>query len=91
MCKEHHHHEEECCSCEHHHHEEEGQRGKLLKIVLAAILLAVAIYIEHTFALPTWQLLLVYLVPYLLVGGDTLKEAAEGLMEGEAFNEDFSK
>ena len=90
MCKEHHHHEEECSSCEHHHHEEEeGQRGKLLKIMLAAVLLAVAVYIEHTFALPTWQLLLVYLVPYLLVGWDTLKEAAEGLMEGEAFNEDF--
>ena len=90
MCKEHHHHEEACSSCEHHHHhEEEGQRGKLLKIVLAAVLLAVAVYIEHTFALSTWQLLLVYLVPYLLVGWDTLKEAAEGLMEGEAFNEDF--
>ena len=57
--------------------------------MLAAVLLAVAVYIEHTFALPTWQLLLVYLVPYLLVGWDTLKEAAEGLMEGEAFNEDF--
>jgi Cd2+/Zn2+-exporting ATPase len=91
MCKEHYHHEETCSSCEHHHHhhEEEGQRGKLLKIVLAAVLLAVAVYIEHTFTLPTWQLLLVYLVPYLLVGWDTLKEAAEGLMEGEAFNEDF--
>ena len=90
MCKEHHHHEEACSSCEHHHHhEEEGQRGKLLKIVLAAVLLAVAVYIEHTFALSTWQLLLVYFVPYLLVGWDTLKEAAEGLMEGEAFNEDF--
>ena len=60
-----------------------------MKIVLAAVLLAVAVGIEHTFALPTWQLLLVYLVPYLLVGWDTLKEAAEGLMEGEAFNEDF--
>ena len=90
MCKEYHHHEEEGSSCEHHHHHgEEGQRGKLLKIVLAAVLLAAAVYIEHTFALPTWQLLLVYLVPYLLVGWDTLKEAAEGLMEGEAFNEDF--
>lgn len=90
MCKEYHHHEEEGSSCEHHHHHgEEGQHGKLLKIVLAAVLLAVAVYIEHTFALPTWQLLLVYLVPYLLVGWDTLKEAAEGLMEGEAFNEDF--
>ena len=36
-----------------------------------------------------WQLLLVYLVPYLIVGWGTLKEAVEGLMEGEAFNEHF--
>ena len=36
-----------------------------------------------------WQLLLVYLVPYLIVGWGTLKEALEGLMEGEAFNEHF--
>ena len=36
-----------------------------------------------------WQLLLVYLVPYLIVGWGTLKEAIEGLMEGEAFNEHF--
>ena len=36
-----------------------------------------------------WQLLLIYLVPYLIVGWGTLKEAVEGLMEGEAFNEHF--
>ena len=40
-------------------------------------------------ALATWQLLLVYLVPYLLIGHDTLKEAAEGLAGGDAFNEHF--
>jgi len=45
--------------------------------------------LERCTSLPTWQLLLVYLVPYLLVGFDTLKEAAEGLAHGEAFNEHF--
>jgi len=34
-------------------------------------------------------LLLVYLVPYLLIGHGTLREAAEGLAHGEAFNEHF--
>ena len=38
---------------------------------------------------PTWVLLLVYLVPYLLIGHDTLKEAAEGLAHGDAFDEHF--
>ena len=37
----------------------------------------------------TWQLLLVYLIPYLLIGAGTLKEAAEGLLHGDAFNEHF--
>ena len=33
--------------------------------------------------------MLVYLVPYLLIGHDTLKEAVEGILEGDAFNEHF--
>lgn len=32
---------------------------------------------------------MVYLVPYLLIGHDTLKEAVEGVMHGDAFNEHF--
>jgi len=39
--------------------------------------------------LPTWQLLIVYLIPYLVVGFGTIKEAAEGVMEGEPFDENF--
>ncbi len=53
------------------------------------VLLLAAVYVEHTFSLSTWQLLLVYLVPYLLVGHDTLKEAVEGVLHGDAFNEHF--
>ena len=33
--------------------------------------------------------MLVYLVPYLLIGHETLKEAVEGLVHGDAFNEHF--
>ena len=84
MAHEHHHHEHE-----HHHHEEEGGKGALIKIIAAAVLLVAAWLIERYAHLSTWQLLLVYLVPYLIVGWDTLKEAAEGLAEGDAFNEHF--
>jgi Cd2+/Zn2+-exporting ATPase len=45
--------------------------------------------VEHTLQLPTWQLLLVYLVPYLVIGWATLKEAAEGLFAGDPFDEHF--
>ena len=87
-----HHHECECCSHEHHHehhHEEESPKQKLLLIAVTVVLLLAAVFVEHHFNLSTWQLLLVYLVPYLVIGHDTLKEAAEGVAHGDAFNEHF--
>ena len=84
--------QDECCGHEHHHehhHEEESLRGKIIKIAATVVLLIAAVIIEKRCDLPTWQLLLIYLIPYLLIGFDTLKEAAEGLAHGEAFNEDF--
>ncbi len=87
-----HHHEESngCCHEHHHeHHHEGGLHQKLGLIISSAVLLLAAVLIEHTFNLPTWQLLLIYLIPYLLIGYDTLKEALEGLLSGDAFNEHF--
>ncbi len=90
-CHEHHDHEHECCHHDHHHHHHHHEHGggQLKIILLSALLLAVAVWIEKSFQLPMWQLLLIYLVPYLLVGHDTLKEAWEGLSNGDAFNEHF--
>ena len=89
-----HHHEHECCAHEHehhheHHHEEGSLKGQIVKITVTVALLVAAVIIEKRCELPTWQLLLIYLVPYLYIGFDTLKEAAEGLAHGEAFNEHF--
>ena len=56
---------------------------------MAAVLLGIAVIIEKKTDWATWQYLLLYLVPYLVVGWDTLKEAAEGLLHGEALSEDF--
>lgn len=82
------HHTHECSHCEHEHHHEHGNlRRSLLLIVISAILLAVAMYIEHHTMWQAWQLLLVYLVPYLLVGHHTLLEAAEGIAHGRPFDE----
>ena len=72
-----------------HHHEEEDPKKKLILIVITAFLLAVAVFIEKRSDLEVWQLLLIYLVPSLLVGFDTLKEAAEGIAHGDAFDEHF--
>ncbi len=79
----------ECCEHEHEHHHEHSLSKQLWLIGITVILLVMAVIIEKTMNLPQWQLLLVYLVPYLLIGHDTLKEAVEGLTEGEAFNEHF--
>ena len=95
----------ECCSHEHHHehhhehdhehehHHEHDHEHSLNKqlwlIVVTAVLLIAAVVIEKNFALPTWQLLLVYLIPYLLIGHETLHEAWEGITNGDAFNEHF--
>ena len=64
-------------------------KKKLFRIILTAILLIVAVVIEKTMALDVWQLLLIYLVPFLLIGHDVIREAVEGIMEGEVFDEDF--
>ena len=84
----HHHHEHECGEHEHHHHEG-GLKQQIIRIAVTVVLLVAAVIIEKCCDLPTWQLLLIYLVPYLIIGFDTLKEAAEGLAHGEAFNEHF--
>ena len=86
---EHEHHEHHGCGCHHHHHEEGSLKSKLYLIGVTIILLIVAVFIEKHYDLATWQLLLVYLIPYLLIGHETLDEAAEGIAKGDMFNEHF--
>ena len=88
-CHHHHHEHHHDHGHDHHHHEEEEGHGRLAKIIAATVLLIGAVIIEKYTAWETWQYLLLYLIPYLVVGWDTLKEAAEGLLHGEALSEDF--
>ena len=95
---EHHHdHEDHEPSHEHPHHE--YSLKKLLWLILATvILLILAVLIERSpnvqssifnVQLTNFQLLLVYLVPYLLIGHEALHEAWEGITHGDAFNAHF--
>ena len=86
----------ECKTCGHHehehhheHHHEHNTKEQLRLIIITAVLLVGAVIIEHWLQLEPWQLLLVYLIPYIIIGHDTLKEAAEGLEHGNPFNEHF--
>ena len=84
MTDTHHHH--------HHHHHAHGAgglKGKIALIAVTTLLLVAAMVLEHSYSWETWQLLLVYLVPYLLVGRETLLEAARGIGHGDMFNEHF--
>ena len=65
------------------------ERKKIIQLIVSAMLLVVAMTIEHTLSLPMWQLLLIYLPAYLLAGYETLAEAWEGIIEREPFNEDL--
>lgn len=85
----HEHHEHHGCGCHHHHREEGSLKSKLYLIGVTIILLIIAVFIEKEYDLATWQLLLVYLIPYLLIGHETLGEAAEGIAKGDMFNEHF--
>lgn len=72
-----------------HSHAHDGLKSKVALICATILLLVGAALTEHSMHLAAWQLLLIYLVPYILIGHDTLKEAAEGIMKGDMFNEDF--
>ena len=67
----HSHHHEHCESCSHeheheHHHEEHSLKKQLWLIGITVVLLIGAVLIEKNLNLTTWQLLLVYLIPYLI-------------------------
>lgn len=72
------------------HHEHKGSiRESIVKISLATVLLLAAVFIEKHTSWTTWQLLLVYLIPYLIVGFETLHEAVENIAHRELFDENF--
>ena len=98
----HHHEHEHCESCshehQHEHHHEHSLKKQAWLIGITVLLLIVAVLIERSSngqssvfncQLTKWQLLLVYLVPYLLIGHETLHEAWEGITGGKLFNEHF--
>ncbi len=88
-CNQHH----QSCGCapahEHEHHEEGGIKAGAVKIAVASVLLIVAWLVEKNCSMPTWALLLIYLVPYLVVGLETLEEAVTDLFHGHLMGENF--
>ena len=78
--------DEECC-CGHHHGESDAaERRKTLVRILAGIALLIMAWLAPLQGI--WKFL-VFLVPYLVVGWDTLLHAARGILRGRVFDEAF--
>lgn len=61
------------------------QKKVLYRIIIAAILMVVLHFVPVA---GVWKLLL-YLVPYLVIGYDILRKAVLGIVHGEVFDENF--
>ena len=88
-CHHHEHHHHEHHHHEHHHHNNHGTLSQLIPIITSVILLIAVVLVDHNLNLEMWQRLVLYLVPYLIVGHSTIKEAIEGIIVGDVFNEHF--
>jgi len=64
-------------------------KKKIIRIIVSTLLLITASIIEKNCSLAVWQLLCIYLVPYIIIGYDIIMEAVEEASKGNLFNEDF--
>ena len=65
------------------------QKKTLQRIIIAAILTAALALLFHFVALPWFVQLILWLVPYLVIGHDVLRKAFMGIKNGEVFDENF--
>lgn len=67
----------------------EKQKRVLIRIIASFITLIICSVTAEVYSLPRWAELIIYLVPYLIVGCGVLKEAAEGILKRRIFDENF--
>ena len=68
------------------------QKILLWRIIIAAIFWVPLFLISEEIIpveLPKWALLILFLIPYLLVGYDILRKAVKGICHGQVFDENF--
>ena len=65
------------------------QKKMLAGIVSAAVLFVVAELVTRAAALPGWGRLLMFLIPYFVIGWDILWRAARNIAHGQVFDENF--
>ena len=65
------------------------QRKILIKIIIGAVLFAVAMAVTHLLTLPWWAELLIFLAVYLVPGFSVLEKAVRNIAHGQVFDENF--
>ena len=65
------------------------QKKTLQRIIIAVILTVALALLFHFVALPWFVQLILWLVPYLVIGHDVLRKAFMGIKNGEVFDENF--
>lgn len=68
------------------------QKQTLIRIIITFVLFAALMICEHTGVLdplPVWVKILIFVVPYLLIGYDILIKAAKNISHGQVFDENF--
>lgn len=65
------------------------QKKVLIRIIASAVLLLAVKLITVRFEVNVYIELLLYLIPYLVIGYDILKKAVKGIFRGQVFDENF--
>ena len=65
------------------------QKKVLVRIIAALVLLAGAILLDKLALLPQWAMIVLYLVPYFVIGYDILWKALKGIKNRQVFDENF--
>ena len=67
----------------------EKQKKVLVRIIVALVLLAGVILLDKLALLPQWAMIVLYLVPYFVIGYDILWKALKGVKNRQVFDENF--
>ena len=65
------------------------QKKVLVRIIAALVLLAGVILLDKLALLPRWAMIVLYLVPYFVIGYDILWKALKGIKNRQVFDENF--
>jgi Zn2+/Cd2+-exporting ATPase len=65
------------------------QKKVLVRIIAALMLLAGVILLDKLALLPQWAMIVLYLVPYFVIGYDILWKALKGIKNRQVFDENF--